>query len=73
MKSAYPAIPFGDRLARVIGIPLIGFINPLIFFDYTLNDGLVAYPSGWLLRCTVGSIGKEIGLFFYRADDASHS
>ena len=65
MNPAYPAIPFDDRLARVIGIPLIGFINPLIFFDYTLNDGLVAYLPVWLFATVHSWIYWEGNRFIF--------
>ncbi len=47
MNTAYPLIRFDDRLARCIGVPLVGFIIPLVFFDHTLGAGLVAYLPMW--------------------------
>ncbi|MCB0680711.1 MAG: histidine kinase [Saprospiraceae bacterium] len=39
---------FDDRLFRLIGIPLLGFLVPLLFFGAGLQDGLVAYLPKWL-------------------------
>ena len=41
-------IQFDDRLMRLIGIPLIGFLMPLLFFNATLQNGLVAYLPAWI-------------------------
>jgi len=51
MNTAYPAVPvrFDDRLARLIGIPIVGFLVPLLFFGNTLNDGLMVYVPIWLI------------------------
>ena len=40
-------IGFNDRWAMVIGIPLISFLVPIIFFNSSLADGLLAYLPKW--------------------------
>lgn len=41
-------VQFDDRLMRLVGIPLIGFLMPLLFFNATLQNGLVAYLPTWI-------------------------
>jgi two-component system, LytTR family, sensor kinase len=41
-------VQFDDRLMRLIGIPLIGFLMPLLFFNATLQNGLMAYLPIWI-------------------------
>ncbi|RYF45859.1 MAG: hypothetical protein EOO39_50590 [Cytophagaceae bacterium] len=48
MQITAPAVQFDDRLMRLIGIPLVGFAMPLLFFGSTLDKGLVAYLPMWI-------------------------
>jgi len=34
---------FDDRIVLLIGIPVVAFLVPLLFFDATLADGIIAY------------------------------
>jgi two-component system, LytTR family, sensor kinase len=43
-----PAVQFDDRLLRLIGIPVVGFLMPVTFFGGTLQNGLVAYLPMWI-------------------------
>lgn len=43
-----PVVQLDDRLMRLIGIPLVGFLIPLLFFGDTLQNGLVAYLPAWI-------------------------
>lgn len=45
--TTYASVRFDDRLVRLIGMPLIGFINPLLFLGYSLDNGLLAYLPVW--------------------------
>ena len=47
MQTA-PVVHLDDRLMRLIGIPLVGFLMPLLFFGNTLQNGLVAYLPAWI-------------------------
>lgn len=42
-----PYIGFDDRLMRIIGVPFIAFIIPLIFFGQSLRNGIQAYWPEW--------------------------
>ena len=48
-KSAREVIGFNDTWTLIIGIPLVSFLVPLIFFNASLSDGLVAYLPKWLI------------------------
>jgi two-component system, LytTR family, sensor kinase len=48
MQTTAPVVQFDDRLMRLIGIPLIGFMMPLLFFGKTLQNGLVPYLPVWI-------------------------
>lgn len=39
---------FDDRLIMLVGIPIIAFIVPLLFFKATLSDGLFAYAPKFM-------------------------
>lgn len=41
-------VQFDDRLLRLIGVPLVGFLMPLLFFNYSLSGGLLAYLPIWI-------------------------
>lgn len=47
MQTAHASIRFDDRWFRLIGIPVVAFVVPLVFFDATLSNGLVAYLPIW--------------------------
>lgn len=38
-----------DRWVRIVAVPIIGFLVPLLFFGETLEKGLVAYLPLWLV------------------------
>lgn len=48
MQTTAPAVQFDDRLMRLIGIPIVGFVMPLLFFGSTLQNGLVSYLPMWI-------------------------
>jgi two-component system, LytTR family, sensor kinase len=48
MQATAPVVQFDDRLMRLIGIPLVGFLMPILFFNATLQNGLVAYLPMWI-------------------------
>ncbi len=48
MQTTTPIVQFDDRLMRLIGIPVVGFLMPLLFFGQTLDNGLVAYLPMWI-------------------------
>ena len=42
-------IGFNDWPVMLLGIPLIGFFMPLLFFGITLDDGLLAYMPKFIV------------------------
>lgn len=40
-------IGFRDLHFMLVGIPILGFLVPILFFDYNLSDGLLAYVPKW--------------------------
>jgi hypothetical protein len=46
-KSKREIFGFDDTWALIIGIPLVSFLVPLLFFNATLSDGLLAYLPKW--------------------------
>jgi len=46
-RSAKEVLGFNDTWALLIGIPLVSFCVPLLFFNGTLSNGLVAYLPKW--------------------------
>ncbi|HRI27786.1 MAG TPA: histidine kinase [Chitinophagales bacterium] len=40
---------FNDVAFRAVGVVVLGFVLPLIFFDETLSNGLVAYLPSWII------------------------
>ena len=38
---------FDDHLLTIIGVPLVGFLMPILFFDASLKDGLIGYLPKW--------------------------
>jgi two-component system, LytTR family, sensor kinase len=43
-----PPVQFDDRLLRLVGIPVVGFLMPMLFFGGTIQNGLVAYLPMWI-------------------------
>jgi two-component system, LytTR family, sensor kinase len=48
MQTALPPVSFDDRLMRLIGIPLVGFLIPLAFMNYSPDMGLAVYWPVWV-------------------------
>lgn len=49
MKSRnYKYLGFHDFWFRIIGIPFLGFLIPIVFFGNSLDDGFGAYMTQWL-------------------------
>ena len=40
---------FNDTLLRIIGIPVIGFFFPILFFEYQLDYGILQYLPKWFI------------------------
>ena len=52
MQTSAPVVLFNDRLMRLIGIPVVAFMMPLLFFGDTLQNGLYAYLPTWIYSLT---------------------
>ena len=65
MDTAYESIKINDRLARIIAIPLLAFIIPLIFFNASLENGLVAYLPIWFVAIIHTLVYWEGNRFIY--------
>ncbi len=65
MNSVRGLISFNDRWLRLIAIPIIGFMVPILFFGKSLDGGLRQYLPDWILSMVYTVIYYEGSLFFF--------
>lgn len=59
----------GDIWFRIIGIAILGFIIPMVYFGESLNNGLIAYLPSWsfsILFCLIiWEVNRGIFIYFH--------
>jgi two-component system LytT family sensor kinase len=65
MNQVYPSKRFDDRLARFIGIPVLAFMIPVVFFHANLDNGFMAFLPKWIMAIVHIGIYWEGVRFIY--------
>lgn len=65
MNQVYPSKRFDDRLARFIGIPVLAFMIPVVFFHASLDNGFMAFLPKWIMAVVHIGIYWEGARFIY--------